>query len=245
MKKVILLPLFLILVQVNAQERIILNGQVVKEDFLLENVHVQNVTTGLYAITDKTGLFKLSSRAGDTLLLSHVDARDLVRILDEDDFSTFPLVIRFTDTHHELEEIIIDERDKISAVSVGIIQKKTRKLTMNERRLKTAGDFKPIHLLSILGGSLQIDSILNAINGRTKKLKRNTRIENKLKDIAYLEGFSDYMQKEMLLTEEQISRLIAYAVEEENLRRIIDSQNDAAVHFFLQDMWIKLQEEHP
>lgn len=43
--------------------------------------------------------------------------------------------------------------------------------TQMERRLYT-GDFKPIDLLGLLGGSVNVDAILNSINGRTAMTKK-------------------------------------------------------------------------
>ena len=225
-----LLPLLSI-----AQERQLMEARVLNNERVLENVYIKNVTTGESALTNKNGTFLLQAQAGDTLVLSHVAMNDLIRILETDKFSDF----RMEERENELEEVSLSEVSEINAVSLGIIQKEIKPLTTNERRLKTAGDFKWIHLLGILGGSLQIDPILNAINGRTKRLKRNIAIEKKEKNIAFLEGYTDYMKNNMGLSEVDMRKLIALAVEEEDVQVVIDSGNDARIHFFLQDTWIK------
>ncbi|MFD0977591.1 hypothetical protein [Salinimicrobium gaetbulicola] len=225
-----LLPLLSI-----AQQRQLMEARVVNNDRVLENVHIKNITTGEYTLTNKNGTFLLQAQAGDTLVLSHVAMNDLIRILETDEFSDF----RMEERENELEEVSVSEVSEINAVSLGIIQKEIKPLTTNERKLHTAGDFKWIHLLGILGGSLQIDPILNAINGRTKKLKRNITIEKKVKNIAFLEGYADYMKNNMGLSETDMRKLIALAVEEGEIQAVIDSGNDARVQFFLQDTWIK------
>ena len=68
-----------------------------------------------------------------------------------------------------------------------------------------AGDFKPIHLLNLLGGSLPLNPILNAISGRTKELKGRVRFENqdncinsiksKLKDMLFIDNALDEKHK--------------------------------------------------
>lgn len=160
MKYWLFLLILLPFIQVNAQERTRLSGKVVQHEYFLENVHVQNITTGKYAVTDPEGLFYLSARSGDTLLLSHVSTRDLVKILQEQDFTPDTLIIRFSSEEVELNEVILNENSEINAVSLGIIPKKIEKLTVQERRLKASGDFKPKHLFGLLLGSLQIEPIL-------------------------------------------------------------------------------------
>lgn len=225
-----LLPLLLI-----AQNRQLMEARVLNNDRALEDVHIKNITTGESTLTNEYGKFLLQAQAGDTLVLSHVAMNDLISILENDQFSDFRMVER----ENELEEVSVSEVSEINAVSLGIIQKEMKPLTTYERRLRTAGDFKWIHLLGILGGSLEIDPILNAISGRTKKLKRNIAIEKKERNIAFLEGYTDYMKDDMGLSEADMRKLIALAVEEREIQVVIDSGNDARIQFFLQDTWIK------
>jgi hypothetical protein len=58
----------------------------------------------------------------------------------------------------------------INAVSERIVAKEPKKYTVAERRLRTAGDFKPIMLLNLYG--MPLDLIINKINGRTKRPKK-------------------------------------------------------------------------
>ncbi|GHA30908.1 hypothetical protein GCM10007103_10560 [Salinimicrobium marinum] len=225
-----------------AQEREFITAKVVKNDSVMENVHVNNVSAKKFSVSNKKGLFFIDARAGDTLVLSHVSTRDFIKFLSEEDFESDLLLIRMEDNANELDEVILNEYSHINVVSVGIVDKKVEILSENERRLRTAGDFKPIHLLGLLGGSLEIDPILNAINGRTKRLKRNIKIEKKENNIALLRNqFSDYMRKTMELSDEEILQLINFAVEEPNFQIIVDSENEEQLKLFLHDTWFKFQ----
>lgn len=225
-----------------AQERMQIEGRVVSKDSLVENVLAKNITTGKSSVTNSLGEFLLRAKAGDTLLFSHVGLNDHIKFVDSSDVTRSYLSIRMTGRKNELQEVTVTDVSEINAVSLGIIPKKIKPLTPNERRLQTAGDFKWIHLLGILGGNLQIDPILNAINGRTKKLKRNILIEKKIQNIAILEGQSDFMQNSMNLTEQQMGRLISLAVEEEKVQLVIDSNNEGQVQIFLIDTWLKYKQ---
>ncbi len=225
-----------------AQEREEIRGRVSQNDSILENVVLRNVTTKRATVTDSKGYFSLEASVGDTLLFSQIGSADLIKILNKADVETELLEIKMKELINELPEVNIQNTREINAVSLGIIPKEIKPLTTNERRLQTAGDFKWIHLLGILGGNLQIDPILNAINGRTKELKRNVLIEQKLKNIAVLEGYTTYLQKEINLTKEEAQRIISLAGEEESAQQVIDSKNPDRIKFYLLDNWIKYKQ---
>lgn len=149
-----------------------------------------------------------------------------------------------------LDEVFIKSKSEFNAVSLGILKKEIKPLTTNERRLYTAGDFKPIHLLSLLGGSLQVDPIINAISGRTKRLKRYIEIEKKESNLIFLEDhFMKYMVENLNIEEEWIGSFLTYLVENEQLQSLIDRKDLGVLHFFIGDEWFKFKnlqdESHP
>lgn len=225
-----------------AQERGEIRGRVSQNDSILENVVLRNVTTKSATLTNSKGYFSLKASVGDTLLFSRIGSADLIKILKDADVEKKLLEIKMKELINELQEVNIQNISEINAVSLGIIPKEIKPLTTNERRLQTAGDFKWIHLLGILAGNLQIDPILNAINGRTNELKRNVLIEQKLKNIAVLEGYTTYLHKEMKLTKEEAQRIISLAGEEESVQSVIDSNNPDRIKFHLLDTWIKYKQ---
>ena len=221
-----------------------MQGMVMNKDSLLRNVHIKNVSSGKFSVSGENGIFQLNMKAGDTLVLSHVGMEDLIKFLYAEDLQKSPLILEMTERSEELREVMLNENSEINAVSLGIIPKKIEKLSMNERRLRTAGDFKPIHLLSILGGTLKIDPILNAINGRTKKLKRNIEVEKMRRNIAFLEvHYKEYMQEYMELSSGEIALLIDFMLEREELQRLVEQKNDAEIKLFLHDSWFRLSEK--
>ena len=235
--------LCLLFQDLQAQEQVL--GLVQHQDTSLSNVHVKNVSSGRYSVSDASGNFRLSISAGDTLVLSHVGFQDLISFISEEDLQQNPLVFRMAEDSQELDEVLVGENSEINAVSLGIIPKKIKKLSVNERRLQAAGDFKPIHALGILGGGVSFDAILNAINGRTKKLKRNVAIEQRQKHIAYLEiHLLDYMKGPMELSSEQSQLLINYVLEEEKLEDLIAQGNEAQLQLFLWECWLKIQDQN-
>lgn len=227
-----------------AQERKSLKRVVINNGSAIANVHVKNISTNKYAITNEIGLFALNARQGDTLLLSHVVMKDLIIFLEKRDFEAEILKLEMTARDNELDEVYISEEQEINAVTLGIIPKKIPIPTTNERRLQTAGDWKPKHLIGLLFGGIALDPILNAINGRTKMLKRNIKIEKKIKLINTLEAsYYDYMRDTVEIPEDEIQLFINFLIDNEDLQAIINSKNESHVHFFLHENWISFQED--
>lgn len=239
MKYLYVIFLALLSLSTFAQEREEIRGRVFQNDSVLENVVLRNVTNKRSTVTNSEGYFSLRASAGDTLLFSRIGSEDLIKILNKADVETRLMQVRMTELVNELEEVNVQNTSEINAVSLGIIPKEIKPLTQNERRLQTAGDFKWVHLLGLLAGSLQVDPILNAINGRTKELKRNIKIEQKRKNIAILEGYTTYLQEELNLSEEEAQRIISLAGEEESAQRVINSNNSGRIQLYLVDTWLK------
>lgn len=227
-----------------AQERTLMQGMVASKDSLLTNVHVRNISSGKFSVSGEKGLFQLNMKIGDTLVFSHVGMEDLISFIKPEDLHESSLFFKMNESTQELREVVVNEHSEINAVSLGIIPKRIEKLSTNERRLRTAGDFKPIHLLSILGGTLQVDPILNAINGRTKKLKRNIEVEKFRANISFLEmHYKSYMEETMNLTSGNAALLINFMLEREELPRLLEENNDAEIKLFLHDSWFRLNEQ--
>ncbi|MGO3183083.1 MAG: hypothetical protein ACTIJ9_09655 [Aequorivita sp.] len=143
---------------------------------------------------------------------------------------------------NKLDEVFIHSKSEFNALSLGIIQKEIKPLTQYERQLYTAGDFKPIHLLSLLGGSLQVDPIINAISGRTKRLKKYVQIEKKTSNFIFLEDhFKEYMLNNLNIEKQLIGRFLNYLIENENLQDLIDRKDDGELYFFIGDEWFKFK----
>lgn len=141
-----------------------------------------------------------------------------------------------------LDEVFIKPKSEFNAVTLGILKKEIIPPTISERQLYTAGDFKPIHLLSILGGSLAVDPIINAISGRTKRLKRYIQIEKKERNIIFLEDhFTEYMVENLAIEEQYIGRFLNYLVENETLQALIDRKDLGELHFLIGDEWFKFK----
>lgn len=138
----------------------------------------------------------------------------------------------------ELNEVKIRPNSKIDAYSLGIIPKPVKTPTHYERQLLTAGDFKPIHLLGLLGGSLQVDPILNAINGRTKRLKKYVAIEKQQKYQEYLsENFQEYFSEQLKIDSQYIGSFVIHLCDDKKVMSLIASKSFEELEFLMAEKW--------
>ena len=100
-----------------------------------------------------------------------------------------------------------------------------------------------IHLLSILGGSLQLDPIINKISGRTKRMKRYLKIERLSENLDFLkEHYSSYIKASLEVEDAELNRFLYYLIEETNIAELTTQNQDNQLKFFIQDHWIRYQE---
>lgn len=179
----------------------------------------------------------ISSKSDENIILSREIAQDSINLQFSD-----TLKYSIFDQVNKLDEVFIKSKSEFNAVSLGIIKKEITPLSQYERQLYTAGDFKPIHLLSLLGGTLQVDPIINAISGRTKRLKKYIQFEKKESNLIYLEDyFKEYMRSNLNIEESLIGRFLNYLIENENLQTLINRKDNGELYFFIGDQWFKFK----
>ena len=227
----------------NAQETRLLNGVVTFEGEVVPDVIIENLASRQRITTDEEGTFAINGRLGDSLSVAHPDHKYFILVLGESDFEKDLLNVDLKQMSIELDEVVVEDFSHINAYDLGIIDHPVDIPTRYERRLYTTGDFKMIHLLSILGGSLQLDPIINKISGRTKRMKEYLKIKRRLENLDFLrEHYSSYITASLKIEEAELNRFLYYLVEETNIAELIQQNQDNQLEFFIQDHWISYQE---
>lgn len=230
--------LFFFLTQlIGAQESVdkLIKGQVSSNGIKLEGINILNASTKIMVVSDQYGNFSILAKEGDILSFSAVNYEPLRKFINKQEFKLGNVVVDLTPKSIELKEVIINEHSEISAENLGIIPRNQIKLTPAERKLQTAGDFKPIHLLGLLGGMLAVDPILNAINGRTKMLKKAVVVERNEFLMAKLETlFEDkYYIETLKIPEEYIKGFQYYCIEDQEFVRSLKEKNKTMSMFLI------------
>jgi hypothetical protein len=246
-QKIILIYLMLAVLKLQAQDLKNLKGIVLVDQLPVEGVHVINLSTEKSTVTKSDGSFSIQVREDDLLTFSAVHLHYWRKSIRKADLEKGFVEINMTIKSIDLENVEVTEYTKINAVSAGIIPKPVKKYTPAERRLKTAGDFKYWHLLSILGGTLPIDPIINKISGRTAMLKKELTVEKKellLKSLDLI--FDDSYYSELLDSpDDYIECFKLYAIEFEEIEEIIVQKKEEVLTFYLLKILEDFQKLYP
>ena len=221
-----------------------IQGQIFEQSTSVEGVNIINNTTQVTAVSDVNGLFSIAVKEGDVLVFSSVNLNPYKHRITNEDLKSNSLQIKMTVKEMELKEVIVNENSNITAENLGIISEGQKKYTPAERKLATAGDFKPVHLLGLLGGSMQIDPLINKINGRTKKMKEIIEVEKKENNIIQLgylfedAYFIDYLK----IPSEHINGFKFYLVENEEVASLVEVKDKTKLTFLMNEMALKYNE---
>ncbi|MBU3821912.1 carboxypeptidase-like regulatory domain-containing protein [Flavobacteriaceae bacterium XHP0103] len=222
----------------------------VKSSADVENVNVVNVTSHMYAITDVNGKFYIEVKLNDSLRFSSLLHKTKTVVIDQNAIATKNLTIYLEEQINELEEVVvggtltgdllydvknIDAKPPINFYDVGIPGYTGRRLTQSERRLRQAGEFKPIMLVGLLAGSMPLDPIINGISGRTKMLKERVAVEGRE---LLMQSIKDRLGKDFFasnpLDEELRMDFFYFCADDEHFVEKCKSKTDFEVFEFLE-----------
>ena len=224
----------------NANEKL-LHGKITAENALVGKIDVVNLVNEKATITNAEGDFYILAKAGDVLVLLSENLEYKREIISSEEFESELIFVQMKSKPIELEEVMINKSSEINSVSLGIISPNQKKYTAAERKLKTAGDFKPIQLLGILGGSLPVDPIINTISGRTEKLKKELAVEkrefylNKINETYK----SDYFINVLDIPLNYVKGFQYFIIEDKIFVDHLSTNNTTMIEFLMSELAIK------
>ncbi|CAH0336893.1 hypothetical protein FVB9288_02620 [Flavobacterium sp. CECT 9288] len=208
------------------------SGKVIVSNQIVAGVIITNKKTGLQVRTNPDGFFSMAVHVKDTLVFEAVHLQKKQIIILDADLEKADAIIEMQLKNTVLKEVVVNGK-KIDAYSLGIASKNTKKFTPAERKLQTAGDWKPIMLLGLLGGSMELDPLINKINGRTKRLKKLIVLEKKELNIKWIsEEFQDaFFINQLGIKQEYISGFKYYLVENDSFTKTLLTRDKDQIIF--------------
>jgi hypothetical protein len=99
-------------------------------------------------------------------------------------------------------------------------------------------------LLGILGGSLAIDPIVNAITGKRARLKKELAVERKELLLQRLSNiFSDqYYTEKLQISKDHVQGFKLYVVEYSDAENFLQWENVAMVHLEMSDLAVEYKQ---
>lgn len=220
-KRVLVLFFWMISFFSFGQEKSILEGEILNDTISKSSINVVNISLGKGVITNADGKFVITARVNDTINISAVQYESRQFVVSKTIFNRKKISLYLVPKITELDEVRISnidltgniERDIantklkpiVTAVTLGLPENAHPTFTPEERRYYSA-----------TGGAGAVGSLINAISGRTKMLKKHLEV-SRLQARVYntRDTFSDslYMQ-ELQIPEPLIEDFVYYVFED-------------------------------
>lgn len=231
-----------------AQNQVKIKGKVVANG-AVEGIHVINKTSLKFSITDSDGSFEVAAKLNDTILFSGIRYEVVSKVV-VDQNSTKDWQVELSEKINELDEVVLGntltgyldsdvENTEINQLvnfyDLGIPGYTGKPKTQSERRLYEAQSG---------GGIVPLNPILNAISGRTKKLKSHIAIERNEQCAQRLESkygvllFEDYPLKS-----NQKREFMLLLIDQVNFDEMCNSWDDIKVYDFFRTQLIHYKKQ--
>ncbi|GEM_PF-1186426 len=213
----------------------ILIGRVTIDSLASPDISIENITKETFTITDAKGLFRIEVTEGDILKVSSVQTTIKFIILSKKEISLQKFDINLFSHTNQLEEVEVVEYQNINATSLGIIPKDFVRLTPAEKELDLAKNF---HLKAKSGVTFTLDPIINAISGRTQRMKRNVKFEEKgitLQKIDLIYEDDYYVQK-LKIPKEYIKGFHYILMDNQAFMDAFEAKNRSRMDFLSMDL---------
>lgn len=200
-----------------------LSGAILIDSTGIAEVLVMNVTQKTATVTDEKGVFVILAQPGDQLRVSSLQTGEQNFYLTEQDFAQELYIINLSVNVTLLQEVEVTEYRSINAKSLGIIPEDFKSYTPAEKKLYTARN--------------GLDRILNALNGRTKKLKQALVVEGQLHDMERIQAFfSDYKLQRLNIPETHYRGFLVYIYDNKDFMKAFKSKNNKLIDFLSLDL---------
>lgn len=225
-------------------------GQV-KADSEIEGIHVLNISSKYYSITDQNGIFFIKGKLNDTIVFSSVQYKIVSLIISKEDVLSSFLKINLEDFVNVLNEVYIGNsltgnlEDDIASVNgkpdinfydVGIPGFTGKQKTIRERQLIEADHGNFFYFYGI-GFAINVNKILNRVTGRTSLLKNRVRLEKRDELMFKLKvKFSKSLFLNNSLSTEQQMDFFFFCSEQEDFMEYGQNPSDLIVYEYLQKL---------
>jgi hypothetical protein len=227
-------------IQAQEAERRILRGKITADVNFLEGVDVVNARAGTATKTERGGYFALVAKAGDSLMFSSVHFNAKMHVVADTDFNAL-FFVELEPRPNHLEEVIVGASP--TAESLGIV-KNVKRYTPAERRLLTAGDFKPVDVIKILGGGMPLDPVFNKISGLTAMRKKEVATERKEVLIEKLENLYErrFLIEKIHIPDNYVGGFLFYLAENDKFAGLVKSGNKPMMDLMLAELAVEYLE---
>ena len=218
MKKILLLFCYLTsLIMVAQNNTKIVSGTIYLDSLALEDVHIINPKLDIGSISNKKGRFEILAAKGDVLIISHLNFEYKEHVITEDDLKSKEINIHLDSKTYMLDEIVLKKKKGIFEVDKDILIYKgpivnAHTLKLPYAKNKKIKDEKTITIKS--GVAVNIDGLLNTLNGKTKQKKILKKLKIEDKNIVKIrKHFTDgFFIHQLKISKENINPFLEFCI---------------------------------
>lgn len=226
-------------------QRKMLAGKVVSGTHVIKGVMVVNLQAQREVKTNDSGMFSIAAKTGDTLVVTDPGIKSVKVAVTGTSFKYQQVIEVVLNATYQLEEVVIEKDNRLTAEGLRIIPKSVARYTPAERKVETGARIGP-KTDSVMGGGIVFngDAIINIFNGRRKALKKALEVERSEQYLEILEGIYDQetLLKDFSIPKEYSKGFLYYAVEDKNLVAAIKAQNPEQVEILISELAVKYLE---
>jgi len=223
-----------------AQETITLVGAVLNDTIEVSALNIVNLTLRKGAITNNNGVFEIPVRLQDTLNISAVQYESKQLIITPVIYNRKKISFYLQPKVNELDEVVVsnisltgDLTKDLNTVPLEVfIDPKDLGIPVNARPTMTAEERR---FYGATGGAGPLGSLINAISGRTKMLKKQLEI-SKFRALVEKnkDSFNDSIYiKSLDIPDELILDFVYYVFEDERAETIANEENSLGLLEFM------------
>jgi len=201
----------------------VLQGKVLSGKNGVSAVFIINKKTGAETKTNETGNFAIAAKPGEAIAVYNTKIMVREFILTSQSFQNMPFVVSVDYHPYQLDEVVIDKYGKIDAVSLGLVPKGQKILTVAERRIYGCVGF------------LSVDALINHLSGRWRMLQSNLVTEKKETMIETLRGMynEDEMTEYYGIPNENVDGFLYYLAEKADFVLTVKEGDKKQIDFLL------------
>ncbi|XLS28346.1 hypothetical protein ACJD0Z_14200 [Flavobacteriaceae bacterium M23B6Z8] len=210
----------------------------------MASIHVLNRSLGRFTITDQNGIFSIRARKNDTLVFSSVQFQRESIVVTAAIYEKGYMEVRLAYQVNELDEVTlrphnlsgdltkdlnqVDQDKIVTGVSLGLPNQYVKSRTQTERRIYEA---------KTGGGIIPLNPILNAISGRTKRLKQQLKLERQsARNLVVMNNYERRIYSETFkIPDEYIEGFIIYCAQDPDFEKVRQRSDLLAMLEYLQE----------
>lgn len=189
-----------------------------------DGVEVINMTTKKTTKSNALGKFSLYAKTGDVIVFSSPSFEYAKKTITSSEFSAGTFAVSMIPKVTELEEVVVQKDEKLVHSE---LFDSAKQYTVAERRLQTGARTARLNQ----GLEISNDAILNAISGKSKRLRKELAIEKKE---SYMEQIEDtypdhYYTKSLGIEKDYVAGFKYFIVEDAAFIKTLEARNKVSM----------------